>query len=180
MNWARVSKTLSVWILLILIPFAFIKFSGARSEPAPTITYSEYDAQLTRGNIEKVNIQAGKQITGEFRDKVVVNKRPVSRFNVRLPVADSEKEVERLREANVTIEAQDARPSILGTLGYFLPDILFLGIWLFIFKQMQAGGSKAFSFGKSKAKLLTGDTPKVTFADVAGADEAKVELQEII
>ncbi|HZO19143.1 MAG TPA: ATP-dependent metallopeptidase FtsH/Yme1/Tma family protein, partial [Gemmatimonadaceae bacterium] len=180
MNWARVSKTLSFWILIILIPFAFIKFSGARSEPAPTISYSEYDTQLTRGNIEKVTIQAGKQITGEFRDKVVVNKRPVSRFNVRLPVADSEKEVERLRAANVEIEAQDARPSILGTLGYFLPYILFIGIWLFIFKQMQAGGSKAFSFGKSKAKLLTGDTPKVTFADVAGADEAKVELQEII
>src|SRR5688572_7079296 len=180
MNWARVSKTLSFWILIILIPFAFIKFSGARSEPAPTISYSEYDAQLTRGNITKVNIQAGKQITGEFRDKVVVNKRSVSRFNVRLPVADSEKEVDRLRAANVEIEAQDARPSILGTLGYFLPYILFIGIWLFIFKQMQAGGSKAFSFGKSKAKLLTGDTPKVTFADVAGADEAKIELQEII
>ncbi|HWM16247.1 MAG TPA: ATP-dependent zinc metalloprotease FtsH, partial [Microbacterium sp.] len=107
-------------------------------------------------------------------------KRSVSRFNVRLPVADSEKEVDRLRAANVEIEAQDARPSILGTLGYFLPYILFIGIWLFIFKQMQAGGSKAFSFGKSKAKLLTGDTPKVTFADVAGADEAKIELQEII
>src|SRR5687767_10107983 len=180
MNWARVSKTLSFWILIILIPFAFIKFAGARSEPAPTISYTEYDAQLARGNISKVNIQAGKQITGEFRDKVMVNKRSVSRFNVRLPVADSEKEVERLRAANVEIEAQDARPSILGTLGYFLPYILFIGIWLFIFKQMQAGGSKAFSFGKSKAKLLTGDTPKVTFNDVAGADEAKVELQEII
>src|SRR5687767_5915444 len=180
MNWTRLSKTLSFWILIILIPFAFIKFSGARSEPAPTISYSEYDAQLARGNITKVNIQAGKQITGEFRDKVVVNKRSVSRFNVRLPVADSEKEVDRLRAANVEIEAQDARPSILGTLGYFLPYILFIGIWLFIFKQMQAGGSKAFSFGKSKAKLLTGDTPKVTFADVAGADEAKIELQEII
>src|SRR5687767_4042032 len=180
MNWARVSKTLSFWILIILIPFALINFAGARSEPAPTISYTEYDAQLARGNISKVNIQAGKQITGEFRDKVMVNKRSVSRFNVRLPVADSEKEVERLRAANVEMEAQDARPSILGTLGYVLPYILFIGIWLFIFKQMQAGGSKAFSFGKSKAKLLTGDTPKVTFADVAGADEAKIELQEII
>src|SRR5471032_390748 len=55
-----------------------------------------------------------------------------------------------------------------------------IGIWIFIIRQMQAGGQKAFSFGKSKAKLLTGDTPKVTFADVAGADEAKVELEEII
>jgi cell division protease FtsH len=57
---------------------------------------------------------------------------------------------------------------------------LIFGIWFFLFRSMQAGGAKAFSFGKSKAKLLTGDTPKVTFDDVAGADEAKVELQEII
>jgi cell division protease FtsH len=61
-----------------------------------------------------------------------------------------------------------------------LPYILLIAFWIFLFRQMQAGGNKAFSFGKSKAKLLSGDTPKVTFADVAGADEAKVELQEII
>ncbi|HEU5175645.1 MAG TPA: ATP-dependent zinc metalloprotease FtsH, partial [Gemmatimonadaceae bacterium] len=60
------------------------------------------------------------------------------------------------------------------------PWLLIIGFYLFLFKQMQAGGAKAFSFGKSKAKLLTGDTPKVTFADVAGADEAKEELKEII
>ncbi len=57
---------------------------------------------------------------------------------------------------------------------------MIIGLWLFLLRQMQAGGNRAFTFGKSKAKLLTGDTPKVTFADVAGADEAKVELQEII
>ena len=61
-----------------------------------------------------------------------------------------------------------------------MPWLLLIGFYLFLFKQMQAGGAKAFSFGKSKAKLLTGDTPKITFADVAGADEAKQELQEII
>ena len=57
---------------------------------------------------------------------------------------------------------------------------MILGLWFFLLRQLQAGGSRAFAFGKSKAKLLAGDTPKVTFADVAGADEAKVELQEII
>jgi cell division protease FtsH len=62
----------------------------------------------------------------------------------------------------------------------FVPWLIVIGFYLFVFKQMQAGGAKAFSFGKSKAKLLTGDTPKITFADVAGADEAKQELQEII
>jgi cell division protease FtsH len=61
-----------------------------------------------------------------------------------------------------------------------LPWLILIGLWLFFFRQVQAGGNRAFSFGKSKAKLLTGDTPKVTFADVAGCDEAKVELEEII
>jgi cell division protease FtsH len=61
-----------------------------------------------------------------------------------------------------------------------LPWLILIGFWVFLFRQMQAGSGRAFAFGKSKAKLLTGDTPKITFADVAGADEAKVELQEII
>ena len=80
----------------------------------------------------------------------------------------------------MNITAESARPSIGTVVLSWLPVILIIAIWVFIIRQMQAGGNKAFSFGKSKAKLLAGDTPKVTFADVAGADEAKVELQEII
>jgi cell division protease FtsH len=95
-------------------------------------------------------------------------------------VANDSKEVERLRENHVVIQAEDAKPSFGGYLVMWLPYILIFGFWLFLFRQMQAGGAKAFSFGKSKAKLLTGDTPKVTFADVAVADEAKEELEEII
>jgi len=88
--------------------------------------------------------------------------------------------VDSLAKHNVVIEAEDARLSIGTYILNFLPWLLLIGFYLFLFRQMQAGGAKAFSFGKSKAKLLTGDTPKVTFADVAGADEAKQELQEII
>jgi cell division protease FtsH len=99
---------------------------------------------------------------------------------VRLPVANSEAEVAALTAKNVAIEAKDAGVSITSWIINFVPWLLFIGFYLFLFKQMQAGGNKAFSFGKSKAKLLSGDTPKITFADVAGADEAKQELQEII
>jgi cell division protease FtsH len=179
-NWGRWSKTLSFWILVILIPVAFIQFSSGRSEQAPAITYTQYDQELQRDNVAKVTIHAGKSVVGEFRQRVNVNGRDVRRFTTRLPVEQSEDEVKRLREKNVVIDAQDARPSIGAFLINFLPYFLLIGFWIFLFKQMQAGGNKAFSFGKSKAKLLTGDTPKVTFADVAGADEAKVELQEII
>jgi cell division protease FtsH len=179
-SWKRFSRTLSFWILVILVPVAFIQFSSGRNEQAPQISYSRYDRELQRNNISKVTIQAGRSITGELREKITIGNREAQKFAVRLPVENSDAEVDRLREKNVEIEAIDARPSIGSLLLTFLPYLLFIGIWIFLFRQMQAGGAKAFSFGKSRAKLLTGDTPKLTFADVAGADEAKIELQEII
>jgi cell division protease FtsH len=174
------SKQLSFWILLILIPLAFIKLTNPASEHTPTITYTQYDRELERGNIAKVTVQDGKAVVGEFRQPISVKGRDAKKFNVRLPVSNSDEELERLRGANVEITAEDAKPSVLTYFLQYLPFLLFIGLWLFFLRQMQAGGAKAFSFGKSKAKLLTGDTPKVTFADVAGADEAKSELEEII
>jgi cell division protease FtsH len=179
-GWGKVSKTLSFWILVILIPVAFIQLSSARNEPSPTISYSQYDAELSRDNIGKVTIQAGRTIQGEFKQRVSVEGRDVKKFTSRLPIDNSAFDIERLRSHNVLIQAEDAKTPIAAMLINLLPYVFIIGLWLFLLRQMQAGGAKAFSFGKSKAKLLTGDTPKVTFADVAGADEAKVELQEII
>jgi len=179
-SWGRFSKTLSFWILILLIPVVLIQLSGARGDQAKEITYTQYKDELDHDNIAKVTIQAGKVVTGDFKQKVTIGGQEAKRFTVRLPVENSEKEVEKLNNHNVTITAQDARVSITAWVLNFVPWLLLIGFYLFLFKQMQAGGAKAFSFGKSKAKLLTGDTPKVTFADVAGADEAKQELQEII
>ena len=180
LNWGRISKTLSFWLLLILLPIAVIRLSGASTDSPAEIDYTTYSQQLDQGNIQRVTIEDGKTIDGDFRSRIRVGNHDASKFTVRLPVANDSKEVDRLREKNVVISAQDAKPSLGGYVMTFLPWILIIGIWIFLFRQMQAGGAKAFSFGKSKAKLLTGDTPKVTFADVAGADEAKEELQEII
>jgi cell division protease FtsH len=179
-NWGRLSKTLAFWILVLLVPVAFIQFSSTRSDGVEKLDYWQYDQQLTADNLAKVTITAGKTATGEFKQKVMIGGKAVSRFTVTLPVENSEKEVDRLREKNVRISSAEARPSIGGLIIQLLPYVLLIGFWIFIFRQMQSGGNKAFSFGKSKAKLLTGDTPKVTFADVAGCDEAKVELGEII
>ena len=180
-NWSKVSKQLSFWVFVILVPVAIIQFSGKGSEAAPEISYTpQYDQELQRNNIDKVTIQAGRLLTGEFKQKVPVKGRLVSKFKVLLPTENSSDEVARLREHGVQIQAEDARPSFTTILISLFPYLLIFGIWFFLFRSMQAGGAKAFSFGKSKAKLLTGDTPKVTFDDVAGADEAKVELQEII
>src|SRR5690348_10026887 len=179
-GWGRYSKTISFWILIILIPIAFIQLTGARSDDSPEIDYTQYNEQLQDNNVASVVIQDGKVITGELKHPISVKGHDTDKFTVRLPVQNDSKEVERLRDHNVNIAARDAKQSFATYLLTFVPYILIFGLWIFLFKQMQAGGAKAFSFGKSKAKLLTGDTPKVTFADVAGADEAKSELQEII
>ena len=180
-SWGKISKTLSLWIIVILIPIVFMQVNGARDQTTE-IDYSTYSQQLDADNVQKISIQEGKIINGDFRHKVpsVAAAKDVLHFSVHLPMANDPKEIERLRAKNVEISATDAKPSVIGQLLTFLPFFLVVGIFFFIFRQMQAGGAKAFSFGKSKAKLITGDTPKVTFADVAGADEAKEELEEII
>jgi cell division protease FtsH len=107
--------------------------------------------------------------------------RAAQNFTTTLPAARiTDSQLKLLSDRGVNIAAEEPRTSLGGFLIGWLPILLAIGFWFFLFRQMQAGGAKAFSFGKSKAKLLSGDTPKVTFADVAGADEAKVELQEII
>ena len=180
-NWSKVSKQLSFWVFVILVPVAIIQFSGKGADATPEIPYTPlYDQQLQANNIDKVTIQAGRLLTGEFKNKVPVKGRLVSKFKVLLPTENSSDEITRLRDHGVQIQAEDARMSFTTILISLFPYLLIFGIWFFLFRSMQAGGAKAFSFGKSKAKLLTGDTPKVTFDDVAGADEAKVELQEII
>ncbi len=179
-SWGRFSKTLSFWILILLIPVVLIQLSGAKSEAAKTVTYTQYHQELDQDNVRNVTITAGKNVTGTFRRPVNLGGQDVKNFNVKLPIENSEHEIDLLNAKQVQIESKDAGVSITAWVLNFVPWLLLIGFYLFLFKQMQAGGAKAFSFGKSKAKLLTGDTPKVTFADVAGADEAKQELQEII
>ncbi|HEX9564007.1 MAG TPA: ATP-dependent zinc metalloprotease FtsH [Gemmatimonadaceae bacterium] len=179
-NWRRLSKTLSFWVLVLLVPVAIVQMSKGRSEPSVEMDYSEYREQLEANNIERAVIQDGSVVQGTLKRAVQVRTRDVRNFTTRLPMKDNPEEVDALVAKGVRIKGQQARPSFGTFLLNYLPLLLLIGFWIFLFRQMQAGGAKAFSFGKSKAKLLTGDTPKVTFADVAGCDEAKIELEEII
>jgi cell division protease FtsH len=167
-------------MIIILLPVIFIELSGRRGGEAPEISYSEFLSALERGNVGSVEIVQLQDVRGEFKSSERIANRDVLRFTVQLPFQASEAFVQRLREQGVPIRAKKPRPGLLSLFVTMLPWLVIVGFWVFLFRQMQAGGSRAFAFGKSKAKLLTGDTPKLTFADVAGADEAKVELQEII
>jgi len=179
-NFGRVSKTVAFWLMVILLPVFIIQYAGGGKDGASEVKYTEYSQQLQADNIQSVTITGGKVVDGKFKSPVMVEGQQVQKFTVKLPVSNSDKELEKLTAKGVIVDAQDPSPSIGALLVNLLPWIVIFGFWIFFLRQMQAGPNKAFSFGKSKAKLLTGDTPKVTFADVAGCDEAKVELQEII
>jgi cell division protease FtsH len=184
-DWNRRSKQAAFWVFVILVPVAIIQFSGkAADQPATINVNPQFETELQQKNVSKVMVESNPtgptKVTGEFNQKVMIDRHPVSKFVVMWPGPVTNQDTDRWKAAGVTIEAQEPRLSVSAMLFTFLPYLLMIGVVFMIFRSLQAGGAKAFSFGKSKAKLLTGDTPKVTFEDVAGADEAKQDLQEII
>ena len=178
----RILRTASFWALLVLIPVAILQFMEAGRAERQKLTYTEFWDQLLNENIESIEVRQGTgEIEGRLKIALSREEGEIDQFHVLLPAHELGEELEaRLRAENVKIETLPAGNNWITIFIQMLPWILIIGLWLFVFRQMQAGGSRAFSFGKSKARLLTGDTPDVTFADVAGCDEAKDELQEII
>ncbi len=179
-NWAGLSKNLALWLLVALLAVTLFQLMQKRAGGSEVLSYTEFSRQLDAGNIKAVEVYSGKEVRGEFRNAVAQGAGQVRNFTVNLPIANSEAILKRLEDAGVTITAKEPKSGIVSILVTMLPWIVIFAIWFVLIRQMQSGGNRAFSFGKSKAKMLTGDTPKITFADVAGADEAKVELQEII
>jgi cell division protease FtsH len=135
------------------------------------LNYSEFLNKVRQGEVASVKIQ-GSRISG-----VLVNDQ---RFTSYAP--DDPTLVDTLVKSNVQVKAepQDEAPWYMTVLISWFPMLLLIGVWIFFMRQMQGGGGKAMSFGRSRAKLVTQEETKVTFADVAGVDEAKEELQEIV
>jgi cell division protease FtsH len=179
-NWGNLSKNLALWLLVGLLALALFQMMSRQRNPTQEFSYTEFSHQLDQGNVARVEVYDGKRLEGDFKNPVTQDNRTAKSFQVLLPVANSEQFIKRLEDAGVPILAKEPKGGITAIIIAALPWIVILGLWFFLLRQLQAGGSRAFAFGKSKAKLLAGDTPKITFADVAGADEAKVELQEII
>jgi len=183
-NWGGLSKNLALFAMVILIGLALFQVMGRQGQGSREFVFTDFEKQLDAGNVGSIVITDGVAAKGEFRTPVIHNGgQPAREFTVTLPPAASDPFSDvatRLRDSGAEIEYRANRPGLTQVLIGALPWIVMIAIWLFFMRQLQSGGNRAFSFGKSKAKLLAGDTPKLTFADVAGADEAKVELQEII
>src|SRR5437879_1466564 len=171
-NWARTLRTLSFWALLIVGSIALVQFASSRRQEAVEISYTQFTEQLDGGNVAAVEITERQQIKGDFKHAVAVGRRSAEHFTTLLPFEARSEWVQTLQQKGVDVRAREEKQSFGVFLFSFLPYLFILGLIIFMLRQMQQGGNRAFAFGKSKAKLLSGDTPKITFADVAGCDEA--------
>ena len=175
----RVSKNAAFLMMLVLMLLLAVQFVRSQEETRAEITYTRFMRQLNNGNVFEVTV-IDRRIEGELRAPIMEQELEVTRFEVTLPSDVTDGLLEAFVSNDVIIQAESPEAGWGTLLIGALPWLLFIAFWIWIFRTMQGGGNRAFQFGRSKAKLIPPDTLKVTFADVAGADEAKEELQEII
>ncbi len=164
-------KNLALWLVIgLILVLIFNLFSTTPSNERELI-FSDFWSRVERNEVVEVTIK-GNEIRGKLGDGAL--------FRTYAP--DDRELVPDLRKKNIRIIAKpmDGNPWYMQALFSWLPMLVFIGLWVFFMRQMQGGGAKALSFGKSRARLMSDKQAKVTFADVAGVDEAKEELQEII
>jgi cell division protease FtsH len=166
-------KNLALWLIIFATVVLMFNLLSHQKPVSDVISYSEFMAAVESGQVDKVTIK-GNKIIGEYADS------DAKTFTTVVP--DDPDLLKKLEAKKVKISAEQVAdtPGLGAILISWFPLILILGLWIFFMRQMQSGGGKAMSFGKSKAKLLMEDQHRVTFNDVAGIDEAKEELQEII
>ncbi len=164
-------KNLALWLVIFLVMIMLYNLMAGREKEQSTVTYSDFLTALEEGTVRDVTLQ-GHNIEGTFKDDKT--------FKTFAP--NDPGLVAELREKGVTIQAKAEEDGSfwMTVLIYWGPILLLFGVWIFFIRQMQSGGGKAMSFGKSRAKLLTDSGVQVTFKDVAGVDEAKDELEEIV
>ncbi len=182
-EWRRRSKTLAFWVFFVMVALFATRFFGSNSGSGDVVlSYKEYRTLMKQGKIVSAII-VESDFHGTLREPEYSSGRGEEQsfrtFVVNLGVI-GEEAIADWEKYEIDFRFQEKPFDWLKVFFNFLPWLLFVGLWLFIFRQMQGGPKGAFSFGKSRAKLFSEDHPKVTFKDVAGSDEAKQELQEII
>jgi cell division protease FtsH len=157
-------------VLLVLLLFNLFQGTATRG-PATQLAFSDFIAEVHDNQVQEVTIQ-GEQITGHLNDG--------RQFQTYTPNDPNLVGVLLENGVRITAAPEDDVNPLLSILVSWFPMLLLIGVWIFFMRQMQSGGGKAMGFGKSRARLLTEKLGRVTFDDVAGIDEAKVELEEIV
>jgi len=165
-------RNMALWVVILVMLLLLVTMLRQGQTAPPELAYSKFRAEVTSENIESVTIEENK-IHGRRGDG--------GEFSTYAPAINDEL-LESLQRHGVEIKARPKPEAGFWrqVLIMWFPLLLFIGLWIFFIRQMQAGGGKAMSFGKSRAKLLTENQQRVTFEDVAGVEESKVELEEII
>ena len=171
MNSLNAYRGLFIWLIIGVMMILLFNLLGTPQKSDQEIIFSEFMTKLEAGQVEDVMIK-GDVITGQMKDG--------KKFKTF--AADFPDLVTTLRTQNVkiTVKPEDQNPWYWNLFFSWGPILFLVAIWIFFMRQMQTGGNKALSFGKAKAKLVSEKSVKITFADVAGIDEAKAEVQEII
>ncbi len=170
-EWRRATRTLYIFLLIVLASIVVSQLIGHRAAETE-VPYHIFEEKVAAHQVERALV-AGQTMHGVYTDG--------GRFRTTLPPNVDSGLVDRWRDAGVRLEFKEKRPDLGTYLLNLLPWILVIAFSLFMLRRMQGMGPKGlFSFGKSKAKLVNEGKPKITFSDVAGADEAKEELREII
>ena len=166
-------KTIIVWVVLLcVLILLWTVVHQSHSKQERTITYTELMKQIEANSIKNVVI-TGNEARGDYADNVAT-------FKSQLP-SNYQDVVKALDDKKINLEFKDSSSTPwMSVLINVSPFILLLAFWIFMMRQMQSGGNKALSFGKSRARLHSTQQKKVTFKDVAGVEEAKEELEEII
>ena len=168
-------QKLALWLVFgLILVFTWSHFSKT-GQTAQEILYSDFLEQVEQGHIHAVRIR-GEKITGEYTG----GDDSSAQFKTYIPKDDDLIGLLREKRIRIKVEPPEKNSYIMQFLLSWAPVMLLVGLWIFFMRQMQSGGSKALSFGKSRARLLSDQKKKATFADVAGVDEAKAELEEII
>ena len=170
-RWRRPSRTQAFWLFFVLVMIFVAKFIGSKPSDPQLVSYKQYRQYLEEERVAEAVIVGERELKGVLHDR--------TRFVVNLGPIDAATKRE-WEEKGVDFRFEEEPFRWYNFLLSFLPWLLFIAFWIFMLRQMQGGAHGLFSFGKSRAKLLLEDKHKATFDDVAGADEAKKELEEII
>ena len=178
------AKNVFLWIVIIVAVVVLWNFlNTVRSGNVDEVNYSEFTSMVKDDRIRSYPTSpvtlSGNEVEGKYLDSSTDTER---KFRVIIPKGSEETIANTLNEKDIIVKVNDDDQNsfVYMLLTSWFPIILFVGFWIFLMRQMQSGGNKALSFGKSRAKLSTNHQKKVTFKDVAGVEEAKEELQEII
>ncbi|MBA2847666.1 ATP-dependent metallopeptidase FtsH/Yme1/Tma family protein [Thermosulfuriphilus ammonigenes] len=164
-------RNLSLWLIIAIIMVFLFNIFNQPKPKGVEIPYSEFISLVEKGEVEEVIIQ------GDKIDGFLTNKK---RFHTVAPRDDGLINLLKEAQVKINVKPQEETPWYVTLLISWFPMLLLVGVWIFFMRQMQVGGGKALSFGRSRAKMLTGQQIKITFKDVAGVEEAKEEVSEII